>query len=158
MIEEYAVITKCTGNQASLEIERRTACGICGQKRGCGNATWGKLLGHDSHEFTAENPIKAHVGDSVVVGIDEKAVLNTTLFLYVVPLLGLLLGTFFADYFFKNQFYVIVGAVLGLTAGFLWVKGHLIGVDQSGIAYTKQYQAVILRLADDENGLDKSSN
>lgn len=155
MIEEYAVVTKCSGTQATLEIERRTACGLCGQKRGCGNATWGKLLGHDSHDFTAENKVNANVGDSVVVGIDEQAVLNSAFFLYVVPLIGLLIGTIVADYLFKNQFYVIVGAALGLVLGFLWVKGHLIGRDKSGVAYTKKYQAVILRKADD-NGLDNA--
>ena len=156
MIEEYAIVTKSAGTTATLEIERRTACGLCGQKRGCGNATWGKMLGHDSHDFTAENQINAKVGDSVVVGIDEQAVLSSAFFLYVVPLVGLLIGTLAADFLFKNQFYVILGAVLGLVLGFLWVKGHLIGHDKSGVAFSKKYQAVILRLADDESGLDHS--
>jgi sigma-E factor negative regulatory protein RseC len=156
MIEEYAVVTKCLGNQASLEVERRTACGLCGQKRGCGNATWGKLLGHNSQNFIAENQINANVGDSVVVGIDEQAVLNSAFFLYIVPLAGLLISTVIADYFFKNQFYVIVGAMIGLVMGFFWVKGYMIGRDKSGIAFGKKYQAVILRIADDEDGLDKN--
>ncbi|MEQ1487010.1 MAG: SoxR reducing system RseC family protein [Methylotenera sp.] len=150
MIEEYAIVTNCSGTQATLEIERRTACGLCGQKRGCGNATWGKLLGHNSHAFTAENAVNAKVGDSVVVGIDEHAVLNSAFYMYGVPLIGLLVGTVLADYFFSNQFYVIVGAVLGLVLGFMWVKGHLIGRNKSGAAYSGKYQAVILRRAEDE--------
>jgi sigma-E factor negative regulatory protein RseC len=154
MIEEYAVVTALIGNQATLELERRAACGICGQTRGCGNATWGKLLGHDSHAFTAENPVNASVGDSVVVGIDEKAVLNSAFYLYVVPLAGLLIGTLVANYFFTNQLYVILGAVVGLVTGFLWVKGYLIGHNQSGIAYSKKYQAVILRVARNTTGLE----
>jgi sigma-E factor negative regulatory protein RseC len=153
MIEEYAVVTSIKDNQATLEIERRTACGICGQTRGCGNATWGKMLGHDSHSFTAENPINANVGNSVVVGINEQAVLSSAFYLYVVPLLGLLIGTSLADYYFTNQLIVILGAALGLVLGFLWVKGHLIGHDKSGVTYSKKYQAVILRLADDKVGL-----
>ena len=156
MIEEYAVVTKCFGNQATLEIERRVACGLCGQKRGCGNATWGKLLGHDSHELLAENQLNANVGDSVVVGIDEQAILSSTFYLYVVPLIGLFIGTLLTDYLFKNQFYVMFGAVLGLVIGFLWVKGHLIGRDKSGVAFSKKYQAVILRFSQDEAGLDKN--
>jgi hypothetical protein len=31
----------------------------------------------------------------------------------------------------------------------LWVKGHLIGHHHSGVAYSKKYQAVILRYAED---------
>lgn len=150
MIEEYAIVTGQVETQATLEIERRTACGLCGQKRGCGNAAWGKLLGHSSHEFTAENPINAKVGDSVVVGIDEHAVLNSAFFLYVVPLFTMLIATVLADRFFNNQFYVILAALLGLVLGFFWVKGHLIGHDKSGVAYSKKYQAVILRYSDEE--------
>ncbi len=150
MIEEYAIVTGQVETQATLEIERRTACALCGQKRGCGNAAWGKLLGHSRHEFTAENSINAKVGDSVVVGIDEHAVLNSAFFLYVVPLFTMLIATVLADRFFNNQFYVILAALLGLVLGFFWVKGHLIGHDKSGVAYSKKYQAVILRYSDEE--------
>ncbi len=149
MIEEYAIVTGRADNQATLEIERRTACSLCGQKRGCGNAAWGKLLGHKSHAFNAENPINANIGDSVVVGIDEHAMLNSVFFLYVVPLLGMLIGAVLADVFLNNEFYVILGAVSGLVLGFVWVKGHLIGFDRAGKAYSAKYQAVILRHADD---------
>ena len=157
MLEEYAIVTACQGNQATLEIERRTACGLCGQKRGCGNATWGKLLGHNSHNFTAQNTVNAQVGDSVVVGIEENAVLNTTFYLYGVPLLGLIIGTVAADALFANQLYVILGAVLGLLIGFLWLKGHLIGQNKAGKAYQQNYQAKILRFAEnDTNAACKS--
>jgi sigma-E factor negative regulatory protein RseC len=149
MIEEYAIVTSCVNSRATLEIERRTACGLCGQKRGCGNATWGKLLGHKSHAFEAENPINANVGDSVVVGINEHAMLNSVFLLYIVPLLGLLIGAILADTFLKNEFFVILSAASGLILGFLWVKGHLIGHDGAGQTFNTKYQAVILRHADD---------
>jgi len=149
MIEEFAVITKRLDDHVMLEIERRTACGLCGQKRGCGNATWGKLLGHESHEFAAENVIGANVGDSVVVGIDERVVLNTVFYLYIVPLLTMLIGAVLADVLLNNQFYVILAAALGLLLGFIWVKGHLIGYGSAKKLYGKKYRAVVLRRADD---------
>jgi sigma-E factor negative regulatory protein RseC len=149
MIEEHAIVTSCHNSQATLEIERRTACGLCGQKRGCGNATWGKLLGHKSHAFEAKNPIKANVGDSVVVGIDEHAMLNSVFLLYVVPLLGLLIGAVLADIYLKNELLVILSAVSGLTLAFLWVKGHLGGRDSAVKSAGINCQAVILRLAND---------
>lgn len=157
MIEEYAIVTELINEQATLELERRTACGLCGQKRGCGNAAWGKLLGHNRHAFIADNPVNAKIGDSVLVGINEKAVLNSAFFLYVLPLVGLLIGALLADYFFSNQFYVMLGAALGLTSGFLWVKGHLIGRNQSGLAYSSAYRAVILRIAEADNALENAT-
>jgi len=149
MIEEFAVITKRVDDHVMLEIERRTACGLCGQKRGCGNATWGKLLGHKSHEFAAENAINAEVGDSVVVGIDEHVVLSSVFFLYIVPLLTMLVGAVLADVLLNNEFYVILAAALGLLLGFVWVKGHLIGYGSTKKSYGSRYRAIILRHADD---------
>ena len=110
MIEEYAIVTAVRDDQASLVLERRTACGLCGQKRGCGNATWSKMVKSQPHEFTAHNAIQAQVGDVVVVGMDEHAILRSVLYLYVMPLLGLILGALLADHLFANQFYVMLGA------------------------------------------------
>ena len=148
MIEEFAVVTKRFDDHVMLEIERRTACGLCGQKRGCGNATWGKLLGHDSHEFPADNAINANVGDSVVVGIDERIVLSSAFYLYVVPLFTLLVAAVLADTFLNNEFYVMLAAALGLLLGFAWVKGHLIGYGRTKKPYGKKFRAVVLRHAD----------
>lgn len=156
MIEEYAVVTSCVNSRATLEIERRTACSLCGQKRGCGNATWGKLLGHKSHAFEAENPIHANVGDSVVVGVDEHTMLNSVFLLYIVPLLAMLIGAVLADTLLKNEFLVILSAALGLVSGFLWVKRHL--MHKKGQHLNTQCYAVILRHADetisDENNIE----
>ena len=149
MIEEYAVVIDRADNIATLEIERRTACGLCGQTRGCGNATWGKLLNHNSHAFTADNAIGANVGDSVVVGIEERAFLKSAFFLYVVPLIGLLTGAVLADVFLKNEFYVLLSAAVGLVLAFLWVKRYLNGSVGQNKARNNQYQAVILRHASD---------
>lgn len=157
MIEQNAVITRRLDDHVMLEIERRTACGLCGQKRGCGNATWGKLLGHDSHEFPAENAINANVCDSVIVGIDENVVLSSAFYLYVVPLLTMLAGAVFADALLDNEFYVISSAALGLLLGFVWVKGHLIGFGAVKKPYGKKYRAIILRHADD-NPVCKNAN
>ncbi len=148
MIEEYAIITAREENLAVLEIERRTACGLCGQKRGCGNATWGKLLGHKSQQFRAENGIDANVGDSVVVGIDERVILSSVFYLYIVPLLGMLIAAILVDTFFNNELYVLLAAASGLLLGFLWVKWHLVGYGAAKKNCT-QSLAVILRRADD---------
>jgi len=150
MIEEHAVVIRCKQGEAELEIERRTACGICGQRRGCGNATWGKMLGHKSHTFLAENTINAQVGDSVVVGIDERVALRSVFLLYVIPLLSLIFFSVMTELLFNNQLYVMLAAILGLCIGFVWVKWHLVGRGSSAVgsgAY--QYQAVVLRHADD---------
>ena len=46
------------------------------QTRGCGNSIWGKLFAHQSTAFKAQNRINAKVGDSVIVGINEKRIVK----------------------------------------------------------------------------------
>lgn len=155
MIEEFAVVVEKKAHQAVLELERRTACGLCGQKRGCGNATWGKLLGHQTQKLQADNVINANVGDSVVIGIDEHPLLKAVFCLYVVPLLGLIIGALLADTLFNNEFYVMLGAALGLILAFISVKIYLnYAINRSHTAY----QATILRHADETSTCENQQN
>ena len=147
MIEEHAVIltleSQAENNSvATLEIVRKTACGLCGQTRGCGNSVWGKLLSHKSVNFTAQNSINAKVGDSVIVGIDESALMRSALLLYIVPLVSMFFAAILASKISGSEAAPILGAGVGLFLGFCWVKGHT-----AGQAYYQNNQPKILRLA-----------
>lgn len=158
MIEERAIIVSldnanrhnATSNNNSnqivtLEIERKTACGLCGQTRGCGNAIWGKLFAHQSTAFKAQNRINAKVGDSVIVGINEKALLKSAMLLYILPLATMLIGAILAKQLLATELSSMLGAAVGLVLGLLWVKGHTMSNN-----YFKLQQPVILRLTADE--------
>lgn len=132
MIEERAVIIGLSDEAslgiptASLEIERRTACGLCGQTRGCGNQVWGKLLGHESAVFKAENTIQAMVGQRVIVAIDEQALVKAALMLYLIPLATMFLLGVIASAVWQSELAAMLGVLIGLFAGGLWLKGYLI--------------------------------
>jgi sigma-E factor negative regulatory protein RseC len=152
MIEETAVVIEKSKSQVTLEIERRSACAICGQTRGCGNATWGKMLGHQQHAIQAVNAIDANVGDRVVVGIQERAVLNAAYLLYFLPLLALFIGAGIASVLFRHDFYVILGAILGLLFGFFGVKQYVNRHQapvSSDLNASRQSYAVILRFSNE---------
>ena len=160
MIEERAVILsleKSSHNSsndsyldsvATLEIERKTACGLCGQTRGCGNSIWGKLFGHQTTAFKAQNRINAKVGQSVIVGINEAAILKSALLLYIVPLCTLFVGALLATYFWQSDGITMLGAAAGLVSGLLWVKGHTLSN-----SYFRLQQPVILRLAANQDNV-----
>ena len=149
MLEERALILSISTSRfqanetiASLEIERKTACGLCGKTRGCGNSIWGKLFAHQSTAFTALNRINAKVGDSVVVGINERALLKSALLLYIVPLVTMMIGAILMNEFLQNNAAAMLGALVGLVFGFIWVKCHT-----TASPYFLEQQPVILRLA-----------
>lgn len=149
MIEEQAVILSVETLEdnpqisiATLEIERKTACGLCGKTRGCGNAIWGKLFAHQSTAFKAQNLIDAHVGQSVIVGINEKALLKSAVLLYLLPLATMLIAAVIAMQVSSTDMSAMIGAVIGLFLGFVWVKGYT-----TSNQYFLFQQPVILRLA-----------
>lgn len=147
MLEERAVILAVEHDAdgqsiARLEITRKTACGLCGQTRGCGNSLWGKIFAHKSGSFMAHNPIEAQVGDGVIVGIDESAVMKSALLLYMLPLATMFIVAVLVSSLTGNQLVVLLAAVLGLVLGLLWVKAHTI----AGKSYFMGQQPKILRL------------
>jgi|TARA_B110000908_G_scaffold72006_1_gene86883 sigma-E factor negative regulatory protein RseC len=146
MIEQHAIILAIETPVerpavATIEVVRRTACGLCGKTRGCGNAFWGKLFGHKDVSLKAENAINAKVGQSVIVGIEEKALLKSALLLYIAPLATMLFGAILASKVSPSDLSAMVGAVAGLLVGFFWVKAHV-----AGRVYYQNYQPKILRL------------
>lgn len=146
MIEELAVVVGIERDQALLEIVRNKPCGLCGQTRGCGVSIWGRLLGHRNNVFRAANQISARVGDSVVIGINEKALLAGSLAVYGVPLFLLLagagLGSFLAPPEGSADAHALAGAFAGLVIGLLWLRAHA-----SGRAPDAGYRPVVLRFA-----------
>lgn len=147
MIEEQAVVVGVERDNVLLEVVRNKPCGLCGQTRGCGISIWGRLLGHRNNVFRAVNRINARTGDSVVVGIDEKALLTSSLAAYGVPLFSLLvgaaLGGTFAPASGNADGYAFAGAGLGLALGLLWLRWH-----STGHGLDARYRPVLLRMAD----------
>jgi sigma-E factor negative regulatory protein RseC len=148
MLEEHAIVLSINPNShnlsdsiAVLEIQRKTACGLCGKTRGCGNSIWGKLFAHQSTSFKAQNPIKAKVGDSVVVGINERALLKSALLLYIAPLVTMMIGAILMNVLMHNNAGSMLGSLIGLIIGFVWVKGHT-----TASRYFLEQHPVILRL------------
>lgn len=147
MIEQQAIILALDSSQtkaqslATIEVVRKTACGICGKTRGCGNAIWGKIFAHKMTSFKAENSIGALVGQHVIVGIDENAVMKSALLLYMAPLVTMFIGAILVSQFNVSAVMEIIGAVIGLLVGYFWVKAHVTGRD-----YYQDQQPKILRL------------
>jgi len=158
MIEQYAIILATESQtelktdsppMATIEVVRKSACGLCGQTSGCGNAFWGKLFAHKASSFKAQNHINATVGQSVIVGIDEAAVMKSALILYLVPLATMLLGAILATQIVDADLSAMLGAAVGLVLGYCWVKAHI-----AGHSYYQNHQPTILRLDTATSGVD----
>jgi sigma-E factor negative regulatory protein RseC len=147
MIEEQAVVSRVEGERAHLEIQRSSPCGLCGATRGCGISLWGRLFGGPRGGISASNDLHAQVGDHVIIGVQEGALLASSLTAYVLPVLlicaGALLGASLASSRAASDFYSVAGAVAGLLLGLASVRIYTGGRRKDG-----RYQPVILRRAE----------
>jgi len=149
MIEEHAqVVALDQNNDVWVETQRRSACGQCAANKGCGTATLAKVLGNKRSKVRALNPqaTLVAVGDEVIIGINEQALVRGSLAVYTVPLLALFVFGFLGQalsvqLLMTNQDILpIVFGLLGLLLGFVWVRRFTRAIKDND-----QYQPVLLR-------------
>lgn len=99
MIEEQVVVTALDTDGVWVEGVQQSACGSCSAKAGCGKHTMSQL-GRKVSLWLPDDPQCDHVfsvGQQVVVGLPEGAILRSTLVLYGIPLIFLLAGAIFGN-------------------------------------------------------------
>lgn len=150
MIEERAEVTAVNSPYAQVVTQRRSSCSGCSTK-GCGTGALSELFAARSQEMKVLNPIDAHPGDHVVIGLDEGALLRGSLAVYLVPLLTMIAGGVLGEVLAPSllpaqgsEYLSLPAAFAGLAAGFFWVRrfGRRMMND-------KRFMAVILRRAGD---------
>ncbi len=129
MIEEQAQVIEVNGDQLILQAQTQTACGSCAAKKGCGTSVLAKVVGRKFTRIQAENSIDSVVGDTVIVGISEDALLQGSLVMYILPIMSMLLFALFANFSLEAMVdyrdLLITGAgITGLLIGSLLAKSY----------------------------------
>ncbi len=149
MLEEQGRVVGLEGEFAWIETERISACASCSVNKGCGTGAVSKYFGARTNRVKAINEVSAKVGDAVVLGLDERALVRGSLAVYIVPLLTMFVAAFFGDYLAgvfslqSSDGLTVVTGLLGLVAGFIWVNYFSRKVSQD-----ERYQPIVMRLVD----------
>lgn len=144
MLETEAVIVKINNSVAYVETQRVSGCGHCDPQKGCATSTLTKFFGGKKTFFKAMNPIDAQVGDSVVIGVEDGAVLKGSLAVYLLPVIFVLsgagIGNYLASSVTEQDLFAVIGAGAGLVAGYVWIRAYTVFVSKS-----RHFQPVVLR-------------
>lgn len=116
IVESVARVVAVDGGIVWLEPEQTSACGGCQSAAACGTA------GGDSRKLAARrfpiaNDFDGRVGDRVVVGVCEGALLRGFATAYGLPLLTMIGTTVAAHLLTGSDGAAIAAAVVGLAAG-----------------------------------------
>lgn len=142
MIEENAAVVELDGEYAVVETIRKSTCGSCEANKACGTAALSKVVGARANRMRLRNTIHARVGDSIILGLQEQAMLQTSFLFYLTPLfscfLFALLGRQIDDG--TGEVATILCALIGLFIGLGFVKWLSVRLELDS-----RYQAVMLR-------------
>ena len=87
-MEQYGVITETRGDTAAVNLQRQLICGNCNKCDILSGSSKRNIV------IEAHNPIQAEKGRRVVVESDDRQVIFLAFMLYIVPLIGLVVGIF----------------------------------------------------------------
>ncbi|MCF6180120.1 MAG: SoxR reducing system RseC family protein [Geopsychrobacter sp.] len=119
MIVEYGTIVELKGRQiASVLCQKQSACKHCPSSGAC-------QVGDDGQSMLVEafNVIGAEVGDKVKVVTTTKHFLQSSFILYIVPIIGLLIGAIAGQLIAENMAIGIAPALLSALLGVAFLIG-----------------------------------
>jgi sigma-E factor negative regulatory protein RseC len=136
MVETRATVIKIEAHAALVVTNNISACEQC-KGQGCGSSKVAQLFCSQSREFLVENPIRAVVGDDVIVAVTEGVLLQSVSVMYLLPLMVLVLVAGLVSLSGGGEGAVALGALAGLALGFMlakWVSSRLVSSRQPCIA------------------------
>jgi sigma-E factor negative regulatory protein RseC len=127
MIEEQGRVVAVNAQRAWVQTIRRSACNSCTAQKGCGQKLLNQIGSSTALQITVLNSLNVQVGDDVIIGIPEGALLKASIMLYLIPLLVMVTAAaLMAQLFSAADGWVLLAALTGLGGGF-WVARRLSG-------------------------------
>lgn len=121
LVEGYAQVVALEGNMAWLVPEQTSSCGACSASSACGAKGIGSLSNRlEARRFQLANEAGLRIGDRVVVGIRENALLKASLAAYAIPLATLLSAGMLAQWAAGSDMVTMLAMAAGLVFG-LWL-------------------------------------
>jgi len=124
MIEEQATVVAIDDDNVTVTSTIKSACSGCQQVDNCGSGQVAKAFPQKKLSLTVKSTLALELGDRVVLGLNESALLQSAWQVYLWPLLGLLLASGFGQWLVLNNilshevfaiFLGAIGAYLGFT-------------------------------------------
>ncbi|GGC85031.1 SoxR reducing system RseC family protein [Halopseudomonas salina] len=120
MIEERGRILSLEPGAAWVETIRRSTCNSCQARAGCGQALLERLGSGARRGFIrvlCDQPLS--IGDEVIIGLPEDAVVKASTLMYILPLLAMFIFAALTDQLGMSEPWIILAAACGLASGFV---------------------------------------
>ncbi len=125
MIEETALVIEVNAQYVLLQTQRKSVCQSCSVKSGCGTSTLAKVVGKRSSQFTVDKNIDVQVGDEVVVGVDENALVQGSLLIYLFPIVFMMLVGLLVEFLLADELITVLSVVVSFVFAIVIIRSIL---------------------------------
>jgi sigma-E factor negative regulatory protein RseC len=153
-IEEQGMVVVADETWATVRVERKSTCGSCSARSGCGNGVLSEVLGRRALELRVPNSDGLRPGDRVTLGVRDQALVSGAIVMYLLPLLGLMLVPITVGWLVPGvaDGLLILAGAAGLALGLIgvrrWLRSQgqrfqpvLLGRQPAGTAIRRPYAA-----------------
>lgn len=146
MIEEQAIVIDREGDYVWVQTNRQSSCGHCSVKKGCGTQVLSKVLGNKTAHIRCLNSKDVKIGDRVMIGIEESALLSGSFLVYLLPLLSMIifgaLSVFLSKVWWPEgiDLLAIIASISGLILGLVFSNYHTQKISQR-----KRFEPILLK-------------
>ncbi|MGS2718202.1 SoxR reducing system RseC family protein [Eionea flava] len=127
MLTETGTVTSVNNDSVWVETIQQSTCGSCRARKGCGQRLLSSTgIGSASVKALIDknDTTKYSVGDVVNIAIPEHIIVVSSLLVYCLPLLLLVVFSGVAHTYFMADSILIVAGVLGLLSGAYIIRLH----------------------------------
>jgi sigma-E factor negative regulatory protein RseC len=122
-VEGIAHVVAVKGNRVWLEPEQTGSCGGCAASGACGAKGMGTTANRlEARRFVINNEAGLVVGERVVVGIKEHALLKASITAYALPLALMLGAGIMAQWAVGRDGMTMLAMLAGLVLGFIVMR------------------------------------
>ena len=120
MIEEQARVVAIDNDNITVTSNIKSACSGCQQVDNCGSGQVAKAFPQKKLSLTLTSSLPLKLGDNVMLGLNESALLQSAWQVYLWPLMGLLLASWFGQWLVNNDVFAneLLAISLGVFGGF----------------------------------------
>lgn len=137
------MVVAVRGDEVTVEAAVKTTCSACQAQSDCGTGAISRAMSPKTQRLTLRSPVPCKVGQLVTIGVPEAGIMSASVWLYVMPLIVLLLSAIVFDVILplaglSNELWTLLFSAATTFVSFVIISGFLKRMD------TTKFRPVIL--------------
>jgi sigma-E factor negative regulatory protein RseC len=124
MLKEKGRVVSIEADALWVETIQQSTCGSCAAKKGCGQSLLAKIGAKSSQLrvlIEKQDETLYQIEDSVTIGIPENVIVNGSLFVYLLPLLLMIVFSGIGHSFLQSEIASLLLGSMGFAVGGLLI-------------------------------------